>query len=175
MIHFLHVLWLVAVWLALWSDLSIANVVSGTVVALAVIGTFNTWRDGRLVFRPLRVTKFAAYFLYKLVEASFVVARTVITPRDRIRAGIVSVPLSGCSDAIATLIADAISLTPGTLTLDVRRDPLTLYVHVLHVNSVEDVHKEVRTLEVLAVEAFGSREAVAGLALDNTASWEGRQ
>ena len=168
MMRALRVVWLVAVWLALWSEVSFANVVSGLVVALVMVGLFDTWRTGEFVFRPLRALKFLGYFLFKLVEASLVVARTVIRPRDRIHSGIVAVPLSGCSDALATLIADAISLTPGTLTLEVRRDPLTLFVHVLHVDDVEEVRREVRTLEVLAVEAFGTAEALAGLAVDDT-------
>ena len=86
-------------------------------------------------------------------------------------AGIVAVPLRGCSDAVATLIADAISLTPGTLTLEVRRDPLTLYVHALDTRDVEQVQRDVRTLEVLAVRAFGDDAALAGLADDDTTSW----
>ena len=168
MMRALRVVWLVVIWLALWSEVTVANVLSGLIVAVVVVGLFETWRGGEFVFRPLRALKFLGYFLFKLVEASLVVARTVISPRDRIRSGIVAVPLTGCSDALATLIADAISLTPGTLTLEVRRDPLTLYVHVLHVDDVEEVRREVRTLEVLAVEAFGAADALAGLAIDDT-------
>jgi multicomponent Na+:H+ antiporter subunit E len=175
MMRILRVVWLIAVWLALWGEVTVANVASGTVVALVVVSLFETWRTGELVFRPLRAIKFLAYFLFKLVEASVVVARTVISPRDRIRSGIVAVPLSGCTDALATLIADAISLTPGTLTLEVRREPLTLYVHVLHVDDVEEVRRDVRTLEVLAVEAFGAADAIAGLAVDDTRSIGGER
>jgi multicomponent Na+:H+ antiporter subunit E len=170
MMRALRVVWLVVIWLALWSEATVANLVSGLVVAVVVVGLFDTWRTGEFVFRPLRALKFLAYFLYKLVEASVVVARTVISPRHRLRSGIVAVPLSGCTDALATLIADAISLTPGTLTLEVRRNPLTLYVHVLHVEDVEEVRRDVRTLEVLAVEAFGAADAIAGLAVDDTRS-----
>lgn len=174
MTRIFHAAGLIAVWLALWSDLSIANVAGGALVTFAVMRISDTRRTGGLFFRPFGALKFALYFLYKLVEASLVVARTVVVPRDRIRAGIVAVPLSGCSDALVTLIADAITLTPGTLTLEVRRQPLTLYLHVLHVHDVEAVRKEVRTLEVLAVEAFGSPQAIAGLAVDDSTSWEGR-
>ena len=98
----------------------------------------------------------------------------VVAPRDRVRTGIVAVPLLGCSDAVATLIADAISLTPGTLTLEVRREPLTLYVHALDTRDVEELRKEIRVLEVLAVRAFGDAEALAGLPQDDTRVWRGR-
>jgi len=162
--------WLVALWVALWGDVSIANVIGGLVVALAVIILFRSGRSGgsgEMALRPLKAAKFAAYFAYKLVESSIVVVILIVTWRRHIRSGIVAVPLRGCSDALVTLIAGAISLTPGTLTLDVRRDPLTLYIHVLHINDVEEVRREVRRLEVLAVEAFGTRDALARLVDDD--------
>jgi multicomponent Na+:H+ antiporter subunit E len=165
---------LVAVWVGLWSNFTVANLVSGVFVALGIVIVFDTWHAGHLVLRPIRATHFALYFVYKLVESSFVVARTVVSPRGAVHTGIVAVPLQGCSDAVATLVADAISLTPGTLTLEVRREPLTLYVHALDLRDVEQVEADVRRLEVLAVRAFGSADAIAGLAVDDTRFWRGR-
>ncbi|MCX7620976.1 MAG: Na+/H+ antiporter subunit E [Acidimicrobiales bacterium] len=162
---------LVTVWLMLWSDLSWANLVSGFVVAGAIATLFPAWNRGILAIRPLAFAKFAIYFLYKLVQASLVVAVTVVVPHKRVRRGIIAVPLQGCSDAVATLVADAISLTPGTLTLEVRREPLTLYVHALDTRDVTQVQREVRTLELLAVRAFGDADAIAGLAVDDITSW----
>lgn len=164
---------MVAVWLGLWSDLSVANALSGTLVAVAVLLVFDTWREGTIAVRPLRAARFGAFFLVKLVQSTFVVARTVVSPHQRVQTGIVAVPLRGCTDAVATLIADAISLTPGTLTLEVRRDPLTLFVHLLDVRAVDQVQADVRRLEVLAVRAFGNQEAIDGLVVDDITSWRG--
>lgn len=154
---------LVVTWLALWSDISVANVLSGALVAGGVVLAFDTWQRGQPTLRPVRVLRFVGHFLYKLVEANVVVARTVISPRDRIHTGIVAVPVRGLPDAVVTLIADAISLTPGTLVLEVRRNPTVLFVHCLDLRDVEAVQAEVRRLEVLAIEAFGSKEAIAAL------------
>lgn len=165
---------LTLIWIVLWSDLSLANLISGLLVATAIALLFDTWHNGAIAIRPVHAARFAGYFLFKLVEASIVVARTVIAPHDRVRTGIIAVPLSGCSDAVATLVADAISLTPGTLTLEVRSDPLTLYVHALDTRDVEQVQRDIRTLEVLAVRAFGDADAIAGLADDDTTSWRAR-
>lgn len=174
MIVGVRILWLVAVWVALWGSVSAANVLSGLVAAGAVLMLFGVARGGTLVLRPVAVIRFLLHFLRNLVGSSLVVARTVVSPKDRIRTGIVAVPLQGCSDAVATLIADAITLTPGTLTLEVRRDPLTLYVHALDVRNVEAMQAEVRALEVLAVQAFGDRAALDSLGVDDTRSWRGR-
>ncbi|MGE0881245.1 MAG: Na+/H+ antiporter subunit E [Acidimicrobiia bacterium] len=165
---------LVVLWLVFWSDVSLTNVVSGVAVAAAVTVAFNTWRPGRVVVRPVAAARFGLYFLGQLLMSTFDVARAVVSPRHRIRTGVVAVPLQGCSDAVAALIADAITLTPGTLTLEVRREPLTLFVHALEVRDVEDVRRSIRKLEVLAVKAFGDADAIAGLAVDDTRHWRAR-
>ena len=174
MIRGVRIALMVLTWVTLWSDISWANLLSGLIVATVVVFAFDTWQAGTLVLRPLAAARFAAYFSYKLVESSVVVAKAVLSPQGSVHTGIVAVPLTGCSDALATLVADAISLTPGTLTLEVRRDPLTLYVHALDVRDVDQVRADVRRLEVLAVQAFGSAEALEGLTVDDTAFWEKR-
>lgn len=165
---------LVGLWLALWADVSVANVASGALVAGVIVVRLPTWRRGEVVLRPLRALHFALYFLYKLVQSTVVVARIIVTPGRRVRTGIVAVPLRGCSDAVATLIADTISLTPGTLTIEVTRDPLCLYVHALDVRDVDEVQRDVRRVEELAVRAFGGARAVAEVAVDDTTSWTAR-
>lgn len=174
MTRLIRILWLTIIWLALWSDISIANTLSGIVVAVLIVALFDTWHDGHVIVRPIHVARFTAYFLYQLTVSSLVVAWTVVNPRDRIRSGIIAVPLLGCTDAVATLVADAVSLTPGTLTLEVRREPLTLYIHALDTRDITVLQRDIRTLEVLAVRAFGDDEALAGLVVDDTTSWRGR-
>ena len=174
MTRVVRVLGLAVVWLALWSEVSFANVVSGLLVAGAVVLAFDTWRAAPVVIRPVAAVVFALYFVVQLVRSTLAVARTVVRPGGRVHTGIVAVPLRGCGDAVTTVIADAISLTPGTLTLVVRPEPLTLYVHALDVSDVDAVRREVRRLEVLAVRAFGDDEALAGLAVDDTSAWRTR-
>jgi multicomponent Na+:H+ antiporter subunit E len=153
--------WLVGVWVALWGELSAANVLSGTLVALAVQTVFRRAGPGPAgPVRPLRFAWFLGYFAYKIIEANLVVAWEVITPRTRINQGIVAVPISGASDAVITSVANAVSLTPGTLTLEVHREPPTLYIHVLHLRSVEDTRRDVLYLELLLMRALAPhREA----------------
>lgn len=153
--------WLLAVWLLLWEDASAANVVSG----LAVIGVLaflfpREGPKGSHRVRPLAALRFGAHFLAKLVEASAAVAWEVVTPRQRIREGIVAVPLRSRSRGITTLVANAVSLTPGTLSLHVDEDEeageRTLYVHVLHLRAPDEVRADVARFEALAVRAFGA-------------------
>lgn len=153
--------WLVAVWVALWGELTAANVVGGALAAAALLTVFplhGPRRRGRV--RPLHALRFLGYFVHKLVEANLVVAWEVATPGSRINLGVVAVAVRGGSDLVITTVANAISLTPGTLTLEVRRDPPTLYVHVLHLRSIEQTREDVRRLEYLALRAFAPDEVV---------------
>lgn len=167
-----RVLWLATIWVLLWGDVSAANVISGLAVAVGVMALLGTLRPRRVTFRPLPALHFAAYFCYKLAEATAILAREIVTPQNNLRRGIVAVPLRGCSDSLATLIANAISLTPGTLTLELDLDPTTLYVHVLHLHDPDAVRRDIHRLEVLAVRAFGSRAAITAVEVDDSRTVE---
>jgi len=163
--------WSVAVWVALWGDVSAANLLSGLALGSILMLVFPMRPRGVPgAFRPAAAIRFGGYFAWKLVEASAVVTWEVLTPTNRINEGIVAVPIRGVSDTLTTLVANAISLTPGTLTLEVRQEPTVLYVHVLHLDDIEAVRRGVQRLEVLAIRAFGSTAAVAaaeaGVAVD---------
>lgn len=79
----------------------------------------------------------AGFFLVELVKSSIRVAWDVIRPQSKARPGIIAVPLDTTSDLQTTVLANLISLTPGSLSLDVSEDQKTLYVHLMFVGSVE--------------------------------------
>jgi multicomponent Na+:H+ antiporter subunit E len=154
--------WLVVLWQLLWRDVSFANIVGGLVVA-AVVTVVRPGRE-RLsaghTMRPLRLVIFLGYFAWLLVVSNLVVAREIVTRRDYIRSGIVAVPLAGTAELVTTVLADAMTLTPGTLSLEVRQDPPMLYVHVLHVRDVEGVRRDILRLQRLVLRAIGPADAL---------------
>ena len=141
------------VWLALWGEVSWANLASGLVV-VALIGVII-----RPVPRAHRVNlvalvRLVLVFFWRLITSSAIVVRTVLVPTpQRLRSGVVAIPLTHDSKLVATIVADAISLTPGTLTLEARGTPPVLYVHVLGLDDPEDVREDVRGLEALVLRA----------------------
>lgn len=150
-----------ALWLILWRDVSIANALSGLVVG-AVVTTLPRRDRVRHRVRPLAALRFLGVFAVKLLEANIVLAREVVTPTNSIHTGIVAVPIPVDSDAVTTLVASAVSLTPGTLTLEATPcpDPV-LYVHVLHLRDIDTARDEVLQIARLAAAAFpvrGERE-----------------
>lgn len=160
--------WMVVLWVVLWGEITAANVLSGVAVSAALLLLLPLHRGvrGRFHLRPLRAVGFVLWLLVQIVKSNLLVAWEIITPGDRIRAGVVSVTLPPCSDGLVTLVANCITLTPGTLTLEVRREPTTLYVHVLHLRDVDDVRRDVLDLLRRAVRAFGSPEAIATVEAD---------
>jgi multicomponent Na+:H+ antiporter subunit E len=93
----------------------------------------------------------------QLVRANVTLARTILAPRDRLRTGVVAVPLDDVSDGVLAVVVHLTALTPGTLTVEIERDPTVLYIHVTALRDREDVVRELRTTQRLAVAAFGGR------------------
>lgn len=157
--------WLTVMWVLLWGDLSLANVVTGVVLAVALVVVFppTPSNDDPLVVRPLAASSFLLWFLWQLVITNVAVAREVLLPRSRsqIRPAVVAVRLRTRSGRLATIIANAITLTPGTLTIDARGRPALLYVHVLSFTDEASAVADVEDLERRAVRAFGTDEDVA--------------
>lgn len=154
--HLLAGVWLVLVWLALWRDLSAANVISGVVLAAALLVLFPLPSTGyRRALRPVPFLRFAALFAWSVVKANLVVAWEVITPRNRIHEGVVAVPMRTSDPLVITAVSHAIILAPGTMVIDIDWEQTTvLYVHVLHLRSADAVRREVRELERLALAAL---------------------
>jgi multicomponent Na+:H+ antiporter subunit E len=82
--------------------------------------------------------RFALFFAWELVLANLRVAWLVINPRAHLRPAIVALPLDVQSDAAIQLLAATITLTPGTLSIDVASDRRTLYVHTVDVGDDPD-------------------------------------
>jgi multicomponent Na+:H+ antiporter subunit E len=160
---------LVVIWVGLWADLSVANVVSGVLVAggvLALFGWSAASRDAPLVVRPLRIAVFALWFLWQLVKSNIAVARLVVSPRPALDPGIVAYRLHTASPGVATLVANAITLTPGTLTVTVDRDPPTLFVHCVQVGDLAATMASLAELELQVLRAFAPAHEIEAAAAD---------
>lgn len=159
MMRFLgSIVWLTLVWLALWESFTVGNVLAGAAVAsMVVLLVPGRTRHHTVGFRPIAGVRLLGVFLWQLVRASAVVAWEIITPGNRSRPAVVSVRLATNVATVATAVANMVSLTPGTLTIDVDEDTMTLFIHVLHFESSEATSRDVHRLETLVAAAFPSR------------------
>lgn len=158
-------LWSVLVWLALWRDVSVGNAVSGFVIAGAVIWLFPPAADAPVRVRPLALVRFLFAVAISIVRANLVVAWEVVTPSNRINEGVVAVELASRNPLVITSVSNAIILAPGTMVIDIAKGteerPTMLYVHVLHLRSIDEVRAEVLHLEALALAAVSGRDGGA--------------
>ncbi|MCS6841856.1 MAG: Na+/H+ antiporter subunit E [Roseiflexus sp.] len=113
-------------------------------------------RGERYFVKAPRVVRFVFYALWQIILANINMARAVLlTPKERIRPGIVAIPLSIRSDAEITMLANLITLTPGTLSLDVADDRSCLYVHSIEVGDPDQFRRGIKNgFERLVHEVF---------------------
>ncbi len=137
------VLWILLFWSLDWTVL-VTGVIFACIVA-TLLG--DIYPDAMpKVLNPLRWLYFLVYvpyFLYYCVRANVDVMLRVIHPDVPIRPGIVKVQTTLTSDMARTFLANSITLTPGTLTMDI--DGQDLYIHWINIHT-EDVAK--RTAEI---------------------------
>ncbi|APO66873.1 Na+/H+ antiporter subunit E [Rhizobium gallicum] len=156
MIAFLVNLLLAIAWVAVSGSASLHNLVFGFVlgaVALAIVR--EPFGSKGYLHRTRLVLSLALLFLKELARSAWTVARTVLRPRMEIRPGIFAFPLTVDRDLEITLLANLITLTPGTLSVDVSEDRRTLYVHALDCADPEATKRAIASgFERKIMEAF---------------------
>ncbi len=152
------VAWLVLAWLLLWGSVSVANVLSGLLVALAITLLLPLPAvpvQGRV--HPLSVCRLALTVAWWLIKSSTEVAWLTLRPSRPPLSAVLRASLALKSDLVLALGVNILNLTPGTLVLEIDQARREVYVHVLNVDSqrgVDRFHRQVAALERLLVAAF---------------------
>jgi multicomponent Na+:H+ antiporter subunit E len=120
-------------WVGMTGVTTLANLFAGFALGALVLMVVRRDRGPSPFTRLRRGAALAAYFLWELLVANLRVAYDVVTPTYYMRPAVVGIPLDASTDVEITLLANLISLTPGTLSLDVSPDRRTLYVHGMFV------------------------------------------
>jgi multicomponent Na+:H+ antiporter subunit E len=160
--------WLVLVWMLLWGTWSWANLLSGLVVALVVLVLLPLPHVvGGVRVRAVPLLVFLGHFVVDLFVSGAEVAWQALRLQGVHRTAIIQVQLRADSDLLLTMVAEAVSLVPGSLVLDLDREQRVMTLHLLPVRDLDDV--ELKRANVLVVEerlvrAFGTADDVAALA-----------
>lgn len=153
---FLVNLLLALAWTAVTGAFTLANVLFGFLLGtLAIylireeVGWFGYLR------RTRRILSLTMLFLYELVMSAWKVAKTVMSPKMDLKPGIFVYPLKLDHDFEITLLANLITLTPGTLTVDVSEDRRFLHIHALDCSDAEGLRLDIaQGFERKIMEAF---------------------
>ncbi len=144
-------------WVALTGQFTPANLALG--FALGYVMLWVAQRAGKPLgyFTKVRqVLGFAAFFVWAMIQANLQVTYYILAPHRKMRPGVIAVPLDVRTDMEITLLANLITLTPGTLSLDVSADRRVMYIHSMTLgDDTEQFRRQIkdgferRVLEVL--------------------------
>lgn len=137
--RFLSNILLTFIWVALTGNFTFGNTLFGFILSFFILKMVTRGRREAKYFRIVpKVIAFIFFFLYELVKANLQVAYEVMTPNFNMTPGIIKIPLDAETDLEITFLANMISLTPGTLSIDVSTDKKVLYVHSMYIKDKEN-------------------------------------
>lgn len=142
---------LALLWVLLWGELTIYNLLVGLLGGYLVLWVFSRVIHPDLIRkafggRVVSLVRFAGYFLYLLVKSNLVLAWEILTPGFGIRPRILRYNVAHLNDPQIVALSSAITLTPGTLVVDISRDKDFLYIHCMY---AADAAKARRDLDQL--------------------------
>lgn len=131
----------VIIWMALTWTIDTQIVITGVIVSALVAALFYELlpKGHRVFISPSRLFWAIVYlpvFFYYIIMANFDVVYRVLHPKMPINPGIVKIKTNLKTQAGITALANSITLTPGTLTVDLTDDGF-LYIHWINVKSTE--------------------------------------
>jgi len=159
---------LVVLWILAWGQLTLANVLSGLVVAAALLLAFPQRRGDRSAVRlsAAGIVRLVAYVVTQLIESNIVMTRQILRRDTARRPGVLAHRLERPSAHVAAVMSGVIALSPGTMTIDVAGDSSAVYVHFFELDDVDAARASLVRLEQLVTNAIAARPEV-GRTADN--------
>ncbi len=157
---------LALIWCALKEKLNVTEFVIGSVFGYGIIFMLKrVLDDEKEASSPsqkssfvlfLRVFRYFFVFIKEMIKANLDVVKIVLSPKLKMTPGIIAYKMDVKTDAGITLLANSITLTPGTLSVDISKDRKTLYIHALHIEDAAELEQSIRdSLEKHTKEILG--------------------
>jgi len=136
---------LLVVWLLLVRSVAFGQIVLGGALAIAIpLVTYRFWDAEPRIGKPVKLLRFALRVLKDIVIANFEVARLIANPWCELKPHFIEYPLILEERFTITLLANTISLTPGTVSANLRMDGKTLLIHALDVDDEDALIAHIR-------------------------------
>jgi multicomponent Na+:H+ antiporter subunit E len=142
---FLSNLILAIIWVMATGTLTEENFLFGFFISFAILWVITFKKEERKYFTM--IPKLLAYMLFifwEIIKANFQSLKESFYPKSKLEPAIVKVPLDAITDMEISILSNIISLTPGTLIMDVSDDKKVVYVHVMHLQDKENFIKEIK-------------------------------
>lgn len=144
------------IWATVSGSFTLLNLIFGFVLSILTLYLLRERFVGaEYTSRVRRILSLVMLFLVELAKSAWKVATLVLSPNMDLKPGIFAYPLTVKSDWEISLLANLITLTPGTLSVDVSEDRKTLYVHALDCSDIEAARRDIAEgFEKKIMEAF---------------------
>lgn len=145
---------LALVWVVLSGSMTAANFLVGFVFAYFVLRITQRHNENfiRYFGKIPKLIAFIGFFIWDLIKSNVRVAYDVLTPSHHMRPAVIGVPLEAKTDAEITILANLITVTPGTLSLDVSSDRSMLYIHAMYLDDEQELREQIKDLERRVIE-----------------------
>jgi multicomponent Na+:H+ antiporter subunit E len=143
---FIYNILIAMLWALLTGKVSVGNLAIGFVLGYFALTLLYPSTGKKLSYfeKTMQFIRFSLFFIKELVLSSWRVSQDVMKPLPHLRPGVIGIPLDAKTDLEITMLANIISLTPGTLSLDVSPDRKTLFIHAMYVVDPDDLRKEIK-------------------------------
>ena len=136
--RFLLNVMLTLIWIALTGTFTYVNFFIGFFISYFILWVLSKNSEDKRYFTiAFKIVGFFFFFLWEMLKANWQVAYEVVTSHLHMKPGIVKIELDAETDLEITLLSDLISLTPGTLVVDVSDDRKVMYVHGMYLEDKE--------------------------------------
>ncbi len=134
------------IWTLLTGNLHFTNFIQGILIGYIILFiSRNAIYKTRYFVRLPKIFLFILYFIKELIVANLKVASDILTIKHSMKPGIIALPLDVRTDLEITLLANLITMTPGTLSIDTSDDKKILYVHAMYLDDPEEYKKELKS------------------------------
>ena len=124
---------LTGLWLLLANSIAPGQIFLGLLLGWAIpVLTIRFWPEAVTIRKPFTLLRYVAILLFDIVVANFTVARLVLGNPRRLKPLFVKLPLDLTTDLAISLLANSITLTPGTVSAHLSADRQYLLVHALN-------------------------------------------
>ena len=139
------ILWLI--WLLLNNTVSPGHLLLGALLAI-LIPWFSAafWPEKIKIRRPWLLVKYIGLVLTQILIANLIVSRMILSRQDKLQPGFLLLPLDLESPVAIGLLANTISLTPGTVSCDLSEDGKSLLIHALHIDDAQATVDEIKQM-----------------------------
>lgn len=141
-----HSLMLFGVWLLLNNSISPGHLVLALFFAITIPLLIASMHENHpRIAKPWLAIRYVFMVIKDIITANFEVAMLILGPVSKLRPGFVAVPINLHSDLGITVLASTVSLTPGTVSVEVSKDKAFLYIHTLHLSDEAGLIEEIKS------------------------------